>query len=311
MPKTSKCNRPNARCLNNKEQQKDFLRDIEKIWKNMVIDKERYYSYHIMHNGKEEEHHFYLKKIKDKNKSKLTLILYDKDKKEYGNCLDMTFETTKKVKQRYVGFRISKINFLENSICGLNSNNKITEKVSGTFVLKLANKLNDIFEVEISKLYDYSKIKVCDNMITLPIFYIYKYGKTWYHKIGDFVPDNAELYITYEKCKGLTIKKLVDYLTGPIKEIGDFRLRKKHLDTIHKILDKMGKTTKITIKNAIVDAFNKKSILSDCEKYDLFKIFFVYLPDRKSTIDDEEINNFYKFKRITDGQILSTRIRKF
>ena len=303
------CNKDKAICLNILKNDMEFLHDINRVITNYPIKSSNQYSYHIQKNGKREEHRFIFKKQKNNN---LTVILEDKSKKI--PCIKMIFMEQKKYKS-LIGFKKSEIEYINRAKCSINKQGKIKDDfVSGTFSIKLANKLNKILGVEESKLKDYAKGQLCNNAIPLKLTSIYKNGKTWYDNVAGFEPVNKDIYKSYNKSKNLKFSKLFEFIDGRDFEIQLlWSWKDDDLKKMFNILKKLNLEKQSTIRSIINTTFSKKSPLNDCDKSFVYDFFFEKISTRHQIkyikkVKDKEISNFFNFSRLTSMIIISKKI---
>lgn len=274
-----------------------FRINTTRLWNGQDIENECY-SFFIIKNGKKEKHNFVLKKIKNDG---LHIVLKDKSGKK--PCIDIKFSSSKTTTNGHIGFNKSFINYINTALCGRNMNDKYTdEKVSGTYALKLALKLNDILDVKESTLEDDSRIDICDSNVSLKLLSIYKTSKTWYHRVGNFIPVDNGIYNSYEKSKNLTVNKLLEYT-----QKGDIfsRLSKKDLAELETLMKKIDMKYDAKIKDIILKGFSNKSPLSNCNKYRLYYLFFIKLSKPKEM--NEEVKNFFNFSSYITNIMVSKK----
>ena len=240
-----------------------------------------------------------------------------------GHCLRMKFEGLKK-HSRLFGFKSFKksiISQISRDKCGYDNKNK-SVTLNGRYILNFANRLNEIFEVDVSELEDDSKIKVCDNYISLKLLSLLKYGKTWYEREVGFKLDDKEIYKIAEKVGEMTVKKVYDVLEeidndmSKNKEI-ELKLKKltkNNIEKVDKILKKISEGKNSKIRTIFVKAFRKDSGLNECEQQFLWDHIIKLNPREYLNKSGEERNKFMKdyYKFASEAYVfsLSRKVKK-
>ena len=270
-----KCNIKNAVCLNNLKDQKSFLRDVNSVMKkNLQILKN--YSYYYLKTDEEYSYNLLFQKVKN------NLHITISDGEGWNDkivCLKLIFCNPNKF---FNTFKNSTIEKLNKGNCGKGKRKIMT----GGYILNLANKLNDILNVEYSTLEDDSKIKIknCDNgeySISLKVIELLKYGKTWYERKGGYSLDDKNIYNLTKQVQDISLSNIINYAnTNIYRRISEFKLKKEDVDKLYKILDKLNVGKNIKMKNLYLKAFSKNSNLTLCEQAHLYNMTML-LPIRK------------------------------
>ena len=306
--KKSKCNKKNTICLNSKKDQKTLLKHVTSIYKSgsSPLSRDKYSFFYLKNSTTDEEHKFELKVSLIKSKEKeVQLMITDNTKKGY--CLKMTFSKFKKhsVSQIYYGFNKSYINQIQRGICGyMNNKKKLT--LSGSYILNVVNRLNDIFEVSSSTLRDDSRLEICDRTVSIKMINLFKYGKTWYERMGEFTLDNKEIYKRTKIVGEMRLSQLYNNLLEIDNDImkSDFidfpNLNNQEIEKVSQLLDKINMSKNSKIKNLISKIFERKSPYTECEQLFLWN-FILNLKDRKflAKTNDEKyklVKEYYKLQ---------------
>jgi len=251
-----------------------FLINVKKVYntkiRNCVTNTK--YSYKFTKNNKTEKQIFSLNmcNIKENGKKYLQVQITEKTK---GVCLKMNF-CNKKQHSKYktmTTFKKSKIELISKGICGYDKKKK-TVNMTGSFVLNLANVLNDILEVDVAILEDDSRLEICKSNISLKILNLLKYGKTWYERAGGYSLDDKEIYKRAKLVGDMTVKQLYDTLleidNDMLKhDIFDFsKLKGDSIKKVERILDSMGESKRSKVKTIFSKAFDRNSKLKECDQ---------------------------------------------
>lgn len=241
------------------------------------------------------------------------------DNSKNGICLTMNFHKKKKhTKYSGVyGFQKSKIELLARGICGYDPKKK-TINMSGSYVLNVANALNDIFQVDIAILEDDSRLNLCDTNVSIKILNLLKYGKTWYEREGNYVLDEKEIYKRAELVGNMTVKKLYDTLqeidNDILKsDIFDFKkLTHDNIKKVEKILEQLAENKNSKIKTIFNKAFDRNSPLKECDQYFLWSHILQLNPRKyiEKTKDEKYkfMKDYYEFA--SDAYHFSASTRK-
>lgn len=294
--KKIKCNIKNVICLNDKKQQNRFIRNIKSVMKKKEFSLRNSYSFY--YNKKDKENSFNITMIRKNN----TLYIKIGDAEGWNDkktCLDMTFS---KFDEKKGSFEKSKINLINRGKCGLKGN-KLLE---GSYILNLANKLNDILNVKVSILEDDSKIDIkCDDIsssMSLKMINLLKYGKTWYEREGGFKMDDKKLYLLTYFIQEIRVSDIIKYISNKShRGLGEFEIKDKDIEKLEKVLLKLGVQKNIKLKNLYRKAFDRKSSLNECDQYWLYEMTLM-LPTRKIAKQqkDKEQKMYKKLQEFSD-----------
>jgi len=291
--------------LQKKEDIKLFLIDVKKVYnsKSYLVGKK--YSYTFSKNNKKEKQIFNLNICKKTEGKKLYLEMKITDAKN-GVCLTMSFHN-KKQHSKYktiITFKKSKIELLNKGKCGYDKKKK-TVDMSGSFVLNLANTLNDILEVDVAILEDDSRLEICESNVSLKILNLLKYGKTWYERAGGYSLNDKEIYTRAKLVGDMTVKQLYDTLleidNDILKhDIFDFSVIKGNtIKKVEKILDSMGESKRTKVKTIFSKAFDRNSKLSECDQKFLWDHILQLNPRKYITKNNSGkykiMKDYYKF----------------
>lgn len=308
------CNIKNAVCLNRKKDHCKFLRDVKSVMKN---NQQIFKLYSYYYTKKKEEHSYKL--LFKKKHNNLKIVIGDADGwNDKVKCLTMTFYKPDKY---FLTFESSKIHQINKGTCGRKHHrhhDKEKREMSGGYILNLANKLNDLLNVTFSKLQDDSKIiaKDCnldkynfDQLISLKMIELIKYGKTWYERAGGFSLDDKKYYKLVKIVEQLTLAKTLEYTMNKLnRSLGERpSMRDSDLIKLDKILKKLKVGRNIKMKNLFLKAFSKESPLSLCEQYHLYNMSLL-VPYRK--LGTEDYNKLHEFSKLHLEFSDSTRINK-
>jgi hypothetical protein len=252
-----------------------FFKDVFSVMRNKREISKIYNFYYEKRNEK----HSYKLVLKEKNKNLKIFIYNGKSGSEMFKCLTMTFFTPSKI---FTQFKYSKIHQINAGECGRGKKNRM---LSGGYILNLANKLNDLFNVEYCKLNDDSRIVMkCDDnneSMSLKIIELIKYGKTWYEREGGFSLDDKNIYKLTKEVQELVLANILKYATNSMyKDILEFPVKQKDLTKLDKILTKLNVGRDIKMKPLYSSAFTKGSPLTLCEQKHLYDMT-LQLPMRK------------------------------
>ena len=281
-----------------------FLINVKKIFnekKSSCVANVKY----SFTSTKKEKQIFSLNMCKKKENKKCYLEVRITDNKN-GICLRMSFHNKKQHSKHKTipTFKKSKIELLSKGKCGYNKKTK-TVDMSGSFVLNLANTLNDLLEVDVAILEDDSRLHLCNSNVSLKILNLLKYGKTWYERAGKYQLDDKEIYKRAELVGEMTVKQLYDAL---LEIDNDFRkstildmskLKEDNIKKVEKILDTMGESKRSKVKTIFAKAFDRNSILSECDQYFLWEHILQLNPRKYIRQSSNEkfkmLKEYYKF----------------
>ena len=295
-----------------------FLINVKKVFnKKTACATNIKYSYKFTKNNKTEKQIFVLNicNIKENGKRCLQIQITEKTK---GICLKMNF-CNKKTHSKYKTFptfKKSEIKLLGKGICGYNKKKK-TVNITGSFILNLANTLNDILEVEVSTLEDDSRLEICETNISLKILNLLKYGKTWYERAGNYSLNDKEIYKRAKSVGEMTVKQLYDALleidNDILKQdIFDFpKLKTNTIKKIEKILDNIGESKRSKVKTIFKKAFDRKSKIEECDQYFLWEHILLLNPrkyiKKSDNVKYKILKDYYKFQEDNRRYSKSTR----
>ena len=284
-----------------------FLIDVKKVYnfKSQNCTNNTKYSYVFKKNNKSEKQIFNLNLCKKKENKKCYLEAKITDNKN-GICLTMSFHN-KKRHSKYKSipvFKKSKIELLSKGKCGYNKKKK-TVDMSGSFVLNLANTLNDILEVDVAVLDDDSRLELCEGNVSLKILNLLKYGKTWYERAGNYSLNDKEIYIRAKLVGEMTVKQLYDTLleidNDILKhDIFDFsKIKGNTIQKVEKILESMDESKRSKIKTVFNKAFDRNSKLKECDQKFLWDHILQLNPrkyiEKSSNGKYKILKEYYKF----------------
>lgn len=282
----------NTYCLNNKEGKKILLDYVNNTFKGKNSTSFKNYSFYLNDNS---NHEFkincsYKKDIDDKKK--LYLNIYSNEKKY---CLKYELKNKKKHSKYslYFGFKKSFIHNINKNLCGVKK--KKYEMLSGTYILKLVEKIDKLFEVEISELDDDSRIELCGSSAThLKIIKLMEYGQTWYEKEGGYKLKNKEIYKLTEEIRKIKLNYLYNdiYENDFNRELLEFKLKKEDIEKTIEILKKV----KLNLNNTLKDISKifKSTIIDECEKLHIWENVYSLPKRKKLLIKDEKNFDLYK-----------------
>ena len=294
-----------------------FLIEVKKIFnakKSSCVANIKY----SFTSTKKEKQIFSLNMCKKTEKKKDYLEMRITDNKN-GICLVMSFHNKKQhSKHKSIPvFKKSKIELLSKGKCGYNKKKK-TVDMSGSFVLNLANTLNDILEVDVAILEDDSRLELCNSNVSLKILNLLKYGKTWYERAGNYSLDDKETYKRAKIVGEMTVKQLYDILleidNDILKhDIFDFtKLKGNTIQQVEKILDSMGESKRSKIKTIFNKAFSRDSKLKECDQHFLWEHILQLNPRKYIQKSDDAkykaLKEYYKFA--TEAHYFSPSTRK-
>lgn len=181
------------------------------------------------------------------------------------NCLDLWI-----FKNRKNEYKFGYIESINKGICGLNKNYELKELFQGSFVLKLAETIFDIFGVEISYLVDDSRLnykfenydKKFNYKFYMELKYagFFKYEKTWYEKASGYKMVNDDFYKYGKIIKNIKLNTLINVIKKHEKDQKYLKYynREDVLNKLKIILGKMNKKLdKVTIGKIYSYLFNK------------------------------------------------------
>ncbi len=281
-----------------------FLIEVKKIYNkkssNCVINTK--YSYT---STKKEKQIFSLNMCRINGNQKPYLEVRITDDKN-GICLIMSFHNKKphsKYKTMPV-FKKSKIELISKGKCGYNKKKK-TVNMSGSFILNLANTLNDILEVNVATLDDDSRLELCNSNVSLKILNLLKYGKTWYERAGNYSLDDKEVYKRAKLVGEMTVKQLYDVLLEIDNDMLKYdifdmsKLKGNSIQKVEKILDSISESKRSKVKTIFNKAFNRNSKLSECDQYFLWEHILQLNPrkyiQKSSNAKYKALKEYYKF----------------
>jgi len=294
-----------------------FLIEVKKIFnkKGRVCKINTKYSYT---STKKEKQIFSLNMCKINGTQKAYLEIGIIDNKN-GICLKMSFHNKRqhsKYKTMPV-FKKSKIELISKGKCGYDKKKKIVN-MSGSFILNLANTLNDILEVDVAILEDDSRLDLCNSNVSLKILNLLKYGKTWYERAGNYSLDDKEVYKRAKLVGEMTVKQLYDTLleidNDLLKhDIFDMpRLKGDAIQKVEKILDSIGESKRSKVKTIFNKAFDRNSKLAECDQHFLWEHILQLNPrkyiEKSNDAKYKALKEYYKFA--TEAHYFSPSTRK-
>jgi len=300
----------NTYCLNKKDGRYYLLDYVNNILKDKTSTGFKNYSFFL--DSKNLNHQFkftcvYSKdNTNDTDKKELNIYIYTKGNKSF--CLKLRLLKKKKHTEftNFYGFKESYIYNINSGLCSINKGT-LSKNMTGTYLIKLVDRINTIFQVEKSSLSDDSRLelkkkdsKELDLRPSLKVIKLFEYGKTWYQKEGDFKPIPIEINQFGKDAGKLTLKELYNYyMDESIRKFGiDEQLitNKKIEDTIN-ILKKLDLDENSNLKK-IATSFKSKNI-KDWEKIIIWDNVF-NLTTREKILNSKDL----KYKNIQAYLIL-------
>ena len=218
--------------------------------------------------------------------------------------------------KQYYFFETSKILNVNRGPCGINLKNE-KSYLEGAYIVHIADKINRIFRVKSSELFDISYLTMCEKDISLKIIKLLQYGKTWYERIAEFKLIDQKIYELTEKVRNIKLSTLFNIITDEsLHTLGEHHLNySSEIKELNKLLLTINLTNDNTFGQIFEKVFNQNSKLLDCEKIRIWDIIFpTFKPYRRTVIkntlsdiskkkyDDEKLKNFKNFKTIMDWE---------
>lgn len=252
----------------------------------------------IFYENKKGEKHLFDIQLYVKNKKLYIIITTDEDNKQ---CLNMYFY--KNYGTEHIQFKKSYIENINKDKCGY-SEKKKDKNMSGSFVLEFADELNKLLGVEVSELLDDSRINICEANLPLKIISLFKYGKTWYEKEGDFILQDDDMHKLIEdigEYRLSTIYEQFEEIDEKHWDIMDYK--NKFIDEnkkkVYKLLEKINLSKNAKIKTLITKIFDRNTKLKECEQKFLWDLI-LEIGTRKyvKTTDDPKYKKLKRYMEL-------------
>jgi hypothetical protein len=254
------CNFKNVVCLNDDKSAGRFIRDIKTVMRKNNKGKLVVKPYSYYYKKRSEEHNFILR-FNQINQTELQIEIRGPPKTDENKndrsivCLKFFFYNPNKYFNKWGK---SKIELIGKGNCQEKDKEAI---LSGSFILNLANKLNDILEIKYSFLSDDSKKKTECGDISIKMTHLIKYGQTWYEREGGFSLDEKKYYKLAKQVEELSIANIY-------KNIKDQSI----INIMDEILLKLDiKGRNIKIKNLLIKGIGRDSPLTLCDQKKLYE----------------------------------------
>ena len=257
--------------LNTKIGQKKLLSIFKLSYAGKKCEKDILCSYIFTKNKKKEEQIFDLNICRKKTKMYVRMT----ENRPNGFCLKMYFDQQRQhPKQKsYYSFKKSKIELINRGECGY-ANTKKSKIISGSFLLNVANHLNDLLYVDMSTLEDDSRLMICDSNVSIKIINLFKYGKTWYEREGGYKLDDKEIYKRIKIVGEMRVSELYnklkeideDLLKSSITDITEKKINLEKIKKVSDLLEKIKMSKNSKIKNLIPKIFERNSPFKECEQ---------------------------------------------
>jgi len=295
--------KPNTYCLNSTLHKKFLLKYItSKInGKNELLYKD--FGFYF---SKDKNYVFKLTPVLE-GKNVILYIFDKKSKKDnLSYCLKLTLKKRYE-KDGFYYFKESKVDNINRGVCGIKKK-VIQTTIDGTYLIKLVDAINKIFNVEVSKLDDDATLTICDKNMKIKLIKLLSTGKTWYEKTGGFELSEKSIYKDAKEVAETKYEYYYDIMkTEKLSALdGDFeQLDMKDLEKVLKILEKYGLSKKDTIKKIVKKIFETKDgSIANCDKKHIYK-FVLDLPDRMRAYKDKDskYDKYRNYRNLIKGII--------